>query len=87
MELFPLYVNIIAVVAIVTGVALAAWWVVSLYSVRSRQEEADLQEIDLPGHIHETLSGVPSALIAFYVMIGVVMILYVLYILFGGITY
>jgi hypothetical protein len=87
MELNPLLANIIAAVAIITGIALATWWVISLYLVHSRSQEEELPEIDLPGDLHETVTGFPTAVKIFIVLIAVSLILYVVYAWLGGITY
>jgi hypothetical protein len=87
MELNPLYPNIIAIAAMVAGLLVGGWWVVSLYWLHSRREEKELPEIELPGHIHEVFFGVPPAMIIFLVFIGVSLISYVLYIWLAGVRY
>lgn len=87
MELFPLYGNVLVALAIVGGLATAVWFVMELYWVRSREQEEELPEITLPGHVHEVLSGIPGALWAFYAMMAIALILYVLLVVLGGATY
>jgi len=87
MELNPLYPNIIAIAAMIAGLLVGGWWVVSLYWLHSRKEEKELEEIELPGHIHESMSGVPPALIIFLIFIGVSLISYVLYTWLAGVRY
>jgi hypothetical protein len=87
MELNPLYPNIIAVVAMVAGLAVGAWWVISLYWLHSRKDEKELPEIELPGHIHEVFGSVPPAIVIFIVFIGISLISYVLYIWLAGVRY
>lgn len=83
----PGFVNFIAVVAILTGIALGAWWVMGLYAVHRRTEEKELPEVELPGHIHEVISGIPPVLIAFYVFTALSLIVYVIYIWVARISY
>lgn len=83
----PLLVNAIAVIAIVVGLMLAAWFVVALYGVYSREREPEMPTIDLPAQLREVLTGLPPAMIIFGVFIAVSLVGYVLYIRLGGITY
>jgi hypothetical protein len=55
--------------------------------VHSRKVEEELPEIELPAHLHEVFTGVPAALIIFYAFIAASLVVYVLYIWLGGITY
>lgn len=87
MELFSLFVNLIAISAIIAGLAIGAWWVIGLYFVHSRKEEKELPEIELPAKLHEVFTGIPSVLILFYAFIALSLILYVLYIWLGGLVY
>ncbi|MBI2842322.1 MAG: hypothetical protein HYX78_02875 [Armatimonadetes bacterium] len=87
MELNPLLANIMAVVAIISGIIIAAWWVIGLYWVHSRKTEEELPEIDMPSHLHEVLTGTPPFLIIFYIFIGISLVAYVLYIWIGGLNY
>lgn len=88
MELIsPLFVNLIAVAAGITGLLLAAWWIVSLYWLHSRDAESRLSKIDLPDELGEVLSGIPASLVAFYLFIAMAMVAYVLYMWLGGISY
>lgn len=87
MELNPLLTNIIAVLAMITGLAIGAWFIIALYAVHSRRQEEELPEVSLPGHLHEVISGAPAALVIFYTFTVVVMILYVIYIWLGGLSY
>lgn len=87
MELNPLYVNIIAVIAILTGLAVGIWWVIGLYFVHTRAQEDELPEVELPGMLHEVISGLPAAAVIFYIFTAITMIVYVLYIWLGGVTY
>ena len=87
MELNPLTSNLLAVAAMAAGLLLAGWWVIGLYAVHSRKQEKELPEVDLPGHLHEVIAGVPPVLIVFFTFIGISLIGYVLYIWLGGISY
>jgi hypothetical protein len=86
-ELNPLFVNIIAVIAMITGLSIAAWWLIGLYWIHSRKHEQELPEIELPANLHEVFTGVPPVLIVFYAFIALSLVSYVLYIWLGGITY
>ena len=87
MELNPLLPNIIASAAIILGIALATWWVIGLYWVHTRRQEEELPEVDLPGDLHEVIPGVPVVMTIFYVFIALSLVLYVIYIWLGGMTY
>lgn len=87
MELNPLLANLMAVVAAIAGAALAVWWVVGLYWYRSRAEEKEMPEIELPGNLHEVFVGVPAVVIVFLVFTAISLVAYVLYIWLGGISY
>lgn len=87
MELFPLFVNLIAVTAILSGIAIGVWWIIGLYALHSRKEERELPEIELPASLHEVFTGIPPVLILFYAFIGLSLVLYVLYIWIGRLTY
>jgi len=86
-ELNHFFVNMIAVVAILVGLGLAGWWIIGLYGIHSRREEHELPEVDLPGHMHEVVSGVPPVLWLFYALMFATLVLYVLYIWLGGVSY
>ena len=83
----PIFVNTIAVLAMIGGVALAAWLIIAFYAVHSRKAEHELPEVELPGHIHEVAAGVPLAIILLIIFMAISMVSYVLYIWLGGITY
>ncbi|HEX3000559.1 MAG TPA: hypothetical protein VHR86_10040 [Armatimonadota bacterium] len=83
----PIYLNILVALAIITGLALGAWWIISLYSMHSRAAESRLKHVNLPADLEETIAGIPPALILFYLFTGIVMIAYVLYAWLGGVTY
>jgi hypothetical protein len=87
MELNPLYWNIIAVVAMVAGLLIGCWWVISLYWVHSRKEEKELPELELPGHIHESFSGIPPAMVILLLFIAISLIVYVAYAWLAGVRY
>lgn len=87
MELNPLFVNIIAWAAMVSGLAAAAWYVIGLYWVHTRRQEKELPEVELPANLHEVFTGVPPVLVIFFIFIGVSLIAYVLYIWLGGLNY
>ena len=87
MELNPLLVNVLAYVAMAAGLALAGWWAVSLHGVRSRTQQEELPEAELPGHLHEVDLGVAPGLVIFYVFMFVFIVGYVLFIWLGGIGY
>lgn len=88
MELInPQFNNLIAVIAILVGLIISVWLVVGLYGVRNRSSENDLPvEAFNPGE-HESGAHVPIVLVLFYIFIALSLILYVLYIKFGGISY
>jgi len=83
----PLLINLLAVVAILSGLALAAWWVVGLYWMHSRRQEEDLPKVELPDRLHEVFAGTPPVLVIFYIFTAISMGVYVLYIWLGGISY
>lgn len=87
MELFTTLVNLIAWAAIAVGLLIGAWYVIGLYWVHGRREEGELPEISLPGHIHEVFTGIPAALVIFYIFIAISSISYVAYIWLRGISY
>jgi hypothetical protein len=83
----PLLMNILAITAMVSGLLIAAWYIVGLYWVFDRKVEEELPEVELPGHIHEVFTGTPPVLILFYVFMVIAMALYVTYIWAGGISF
>lgn len=88
MELLsPYLVNLIAYIAIITGLVLGAWWIIAVYGVHGRKEESELPELNLPGHLHEVLSGIPPALVIFFAFVGISMIIYLLLVWLTGVTY
>jgi phage shock protein PspC (stress-responsive transcriptional regulator) len=80
-------VNVMAAVSIVAGLAIGAWVVMALDWVHDREEERELPEKELPGHLHEVLAGVPPALTIFFAFIAIGIVAYIIYIAVGGITY
>ncbi|MDO8683403.1 MAG: hypothetical protein Q7N50_07980 [Armatimonadota bacterium] len=88
MDYFPLLANLLAVIAIVTGLAIGAWWIIGLYSLHTRREEKELPEVELPANLHEVFTGIPAVLWIFYAFIAISSIAYVLYIwLVRGVSY
>ena len=87
MELNPLFVNLIAIASIIGALLLGAWWIIGFYGVRNRANETELSESDMPGSAHETSTGIPPVLVIFYIFMGLSMLLYVLYIWLGGVSY
>ncbi len=83
----PEYFNIVALIAIALGLAIAGWLVVAFYSMRSREKEDASPKLDMPDGLQEGSAGTPPALILFYAMVVVVMIAYVLYNWLGGVSY
>ena len=83
----PGLVNVIALIAIISGLLLAGWWVIGFYSVRSRKQEEELPEVELPGHLHEVFTGVPPVLIILFVFTGITMVAYVLSVWVFGVSY
>lgn len=83
----PLLMNLLALAAIVSGVFVAAWFIIALHWIHSRKVEDEMPEVDLPGHLHEVLAGVPPAIVLFLIFVAVSMVLYVVYIWAGGISY
>lgn len=87
MDFFPLLANLLAVAAILGGLALGAWWIIGLYWVHSRKQEEELPEVELPERLREIFTGIPAVLVIFYIFIGVSMLGYVVYVWLGGIRY
>lgn len=88
MELIsPFYVNMIALIAIVSSLAIAAWWLIGLYLVQRREAEKDMSQVSFPAGLRELNSRVPPVLVIFFTFIGLSLIGYVLYIWLGGVTY
>ena len=88
MELIsPLYMNIMAMAAILLGLALTAWWIVGLISVRSRDKDDDLPKETFGSDIQEVITGIPAVLKIFFTFMVLTMIGYVLYIWLGGVSY
>lgn len=83
----PGLTNIIAWLAMIVGVAFAAWWAVGLLRMRSREEEEAGPEIDGPDGLREKISGVPPVLIIFIVFVAVSMVGYMLAVWLLGVTY
>jgi len=83
----PLLVNVIAVAAIIFGLILAAWFYISLYWMHSREVEEKLIDVSFPAELHEKLTGIPPTLVIFYAFIMLSLVVYVLYIWLGGISY
>lgn len=79
--------NLIAVVAIFAGLIISIWWVIGLYGMRNRNSEDDQPKEDFQPEAHESGTSVPTVLKLFYAFIALSMILYVLYIRIGGISY
>jgi hypothetical protein len=76
-----------AIAAIVLGLSIAGWWIMSLNWIRSREDEEELPEVSLPAHLHEVISGIPPALKVFYVFIAASLVFYLLFAWLGGVTY
>ena len=88
MELIsPLFVNVIAVLAIVAGLAFGAWLIIGLYWMHSREAEKKLPELTAPADLREIATGPPPALTIFYVLTLLSLVGYVLYIWLGGRAY
>ncbi len=83
----PLLTNLLALTAIVGGLAFGIWFIIGLYWLHSREKEEELPEADLPGHLHEVFTGSPPVITIFIIFIGLSLIAYVLYIWLGGISY
>ena len=83
----PKLVNIIAVLAMVVGLAFAGWWAVGLFSVHNRKREAELPEMEAPDGIREKFTGVPAVLIIFLTFIGITMVSYVASVWLTGVSY
>lgn len=80
-------VNIIAVLAIIIGLAFAGWWAVGLFAIHSRKAEAELPEMEAPDGIREKFTGVPPVLVIFLAFVGIVMVGYVLACWLTGVSY
>ena len=88
MELIsPPLVNIIAVMAIVSGLLLALWWYVAVYRMHSRRAERELPQLQMPARIRESPSGPPTVLVVFYIFTAVAMISYVICVWAFGVSY
>ncbi len=83
----PSLVSIIAFLAISAGLLLTAWWIAALYAAHDRKEEKEMPEIELPGHLHEKHTGVPAALVAYFIFSAVAMAAYVIAVWVGGVSY
>ena len=81
------YFNIVAIIAMVAGLAFSGWLVVAFYSMRSREQEDASVKIDLPDGLQEAEVGIPPALLLFYAMMVFVIVAYVLYNWLGGVSY
>ncbi len=87
MELNPIFVNLIAWIAMAAGMLLAVWWLIGLLWVRDRGADEEIREAGLPGNLHEASGGIPPVLIIFFALIAVSLVFYVLFVWLGGITY
>jgi hypothetical protein len=87
MELERLLTNLVAVASIILGLGVGIWLLMSLFWIHSKRQEHELPEVDLPANIHEVFTGVPPALVVFYIFIMVTGIGYVAYIWLRGISY
>lgn len=83
----PLLVNLMAVVAIISGLSIAVYLIIGLYWMHTRDAENRLPRVDLPADLHEVLTGIPLVLTIFYIFTALSLVGYVLYIWKGGITY
>jgi hypothetical protein len=83
----PAYFNIVATIAMIGGLALAVWWILAMYSMRTREEEDVAERTDLPDGLAESSARVPPALKLFFLMVAVTMIAYVVYDWLGGVSY
>ena len=80
-------VNIIAYLAIATGILVGLWWIITVYAVHTRAKEHDLVHIDMPANLHEVETGIPPALIILFVFFAIAMVAYVLSVWAFGVTY
>lgn len=87
MELDSSFMNIIARIAMLVGLAFAGWWIWTLYYPHSREVEKELPEFRLPANLREVAAGIPAPLIFLYIIFAIMMIAYVLYVWLGGVTY
>lgn len=88
MELInPQFDNLIAIIAISIGLVISIWFVIGLYGMRARNDEDNQPVEGLHNGKHESGTGVPVALKIFYIFIALSLVLYVLYIKIGGISY
>ena len=83
----PGLTTIIAVLAMLVGVAFSGWWAIGLLRIRSREEEHKGLEIEAPAGLREKLNGVPPVLIIFIVFVVVAMIGYILAVWLTEVTY
>lgn len=80
-------VSIMAIMAIVVGLSAAAYWIVAFYAMHGREKEKELPRVSVPGDIQEVFSGVPAALIIFFILIGISLISYVIAVWQYGVSY
>ena len=80
-------VNVIAWIAIVSGLLLAIWWLVGLYGVHTREQERRLPGIELPDRLHEKIAGIPPFLMIFFIFTGICLISYMLAAWLAGVSY
>ncbi len=76
-----------AILAALVGLVIAAWWIVGLYWMHTRDVENKLPHVDLPADLHEVLTGIPLALTIFYIFTALSLVGYVLYIWTSGVAY
>ncbi len=73
----PGLVFILAILAIIMGLAFTGWWAAGLLAIRSRRAEAELPEIDIPGGFREKMGGVPPVIVSLLVFVGITLVAYV----------
>ncbi len=83
----PGLTNLVAWVAIITGVVVAGWWTIGLLSVYSREKEAELPEVEVTDGIKEKFTGVPAVLVILFIFMGVTLVAYVLATWLAGVTF
>ena len=80
-------VNIVAVLAMVAGLALAGWWAVGLIAIHSREVESELPQVEAADGISEKITGVPRVLVIFLFFTGTAMVGYVIAVWLTGVSY
>lgn len=79
--------NLIAWLAMITGIVFAGWWAIGLFAIHSREKELELPEIDAPDGIKEKFTGIPPVLVIFLTFVGITLVAYIAAVWLTGVTY